>query len=435
VSRLALIAALAGFALSCRKTEDEAAIRKREAAEIESKVSSTKVGLYRAVKTSLRALPPSDAVRRAVEGKTELTRDEWATLLAADPVLAPHKDRVGVFVAGVRLREALLVSAHVLVAFAAAKAGGHVAGGIEASPLPKTADPFGSPLQLAREVKALLADDEDTYPTLAVSLMPSATQEKIRAADARSLVGRLAVPAFEHVVLGLAWMELKPEFALYELRRADSAALLPVEQALLHGARMRRYLEGRWFYHALDELAAFEKVLPAFQESIPGADGEDVLAAGTAVAAVLRYQCYLSLKREADAKAELERAAAVVKDRERLKAVGHLIAAKVHVDAREFKKASAELRSAAELLPEGDPRRAEILAVAKRIEEELPDSFAPADLAAFLWRQAWPRVSSSVVPAEVGEGARGLRGAVSAKVEEWEGKVPTLDDVREKLKR
>src|SRR5688572_3062758 len=84
----------------CFGKEDEAAARKREAAEIDARLDSWKIGLYRVVKTSVRALPPRETVHVMVKGKPSLTRDEWAALLEKDEALAPYRKRVGFFIVG-----------------------------------------------------------------------------------------------------------------------------------------------------------------------------------------------------------------------------------------------------------------------------------------------------------------------------------------------
>src|SRR5262245_45713241 len=81
-----------------RQARDEASVRKREAQAIDAQIGSARVRLYRALKTSVRSLPPRDELYRVTAGREELTRDEWAALAEREPALAGYRQRVGLLV-------------------------------------------------------------------------------------------------------------------------------------------------------------------------------------------------------------------------------------------------------------------------------------------------------------------------------------------------
>ncbi len=392
---------------SCKKTEDEAARRAREQRELDVLLAQRKITLYRVAKTALRSLPPRDAVRAATAGKTELTRDEWAKLIEADPALSVHKDRVGLFIVSVQLRESIIAGSTVLLALAAAKAGGRLAGPADPWTPPKTGSPFSSPADFVREARLILGDDEDRYATLAVGLLPAALKEA-----AEKL--RLHIPAFEHVVLGLAWLKFKDEFACYELVRSDPAAHSTNEAALLRIGRAWIFTQHAWHFHSLDELGAVGPAEPVF----------------VALAHSMRYSNFIALERPREADRELELARAAAGDKAELAALAHGLAAKNFIDRREYKKAAAELRVCAGLLPE--PERTEGLALADRIEKELPESLAPHHMVAFISRLLFREAASTVVDPRLAEWADGVRDRAHERVVSWEASFPSVDDVKDK---
>lgn len=434
---LTLACALPG----CRKASDEASLRKREVLEFSAQLDGTRVTLYRVAKTAVRSLPPRDELQRLVAGRSELTREQWAELLAQGP-LAVHKNRVGLFVVGAQLREAAYAGALVGAAVLAAKGGGRLAGDpfdVPAFALPRTGSPFASPVAFYSECRDMLADDEDRYPTLCVSMLPGplhrAARER-REIFAKAPFERLASPAFEHLALGCAWVSFQPALALYELQRARGEELQPLEAGVLRAARTALFVQNGWSYRALDELQALEQELPRIAQG--AAELDRTVNAAEAQALLLgfvhltRYQIYLRLERKADAERELALAGEQLKGQERLKAGGLLIAAKVLLDQGKYKQAAEQVRQAADALP-GDARaQAELRELAARIERELPDSDAPADLIAFAARLLFRQVYELVVSADVRSWSEGFRDKSKEQLESWERSFPTTGELKEK---
>lgn len=437
-----MLLALACAPPACRKADDEASLRKREAAELDAQLDGAKVTLYRVAKTAVRSLPPRDELRRLLAGKDELTREQWAELLAQDAALAAHKNRVGLFVVGAQLREAAYAGALVGAAVLAARGGGRLAGDpfdVPAFALPRTGSPFASPVSFYRECRDMLADDEDRYPTLCVSMLPGplhrAARER-REIFAKAPFDRLASPAFEHLALGGAWMSLQPALALYELRRARSEELQPLEGGVLRAARTALFIQNGWSYTALDELQALEQELPRVAQGAAALDGSVTAPEAQALLAgfvhLTRYQIYLKLERQADAERELALAGEELKDQQRLKAGGLLIAAKVLLDQGKYKQAAEQVRQAAEALP-GDARaQAELRELAARIERELPDSNAPADLVAFAARLLFRQLYELAVGPDVRSFTEGFRDRSREQLESWERAFPTRGELKEK---
>jgi hypothetical protein len=409
---------------SCSKTEDEAAIRAREKRELESKLSETEITLYRVAKTALRSLPPRDAVRTAVGARTELPRDDWATLVEADPALAAHKNRVGLFIVSVQLRELLIAGTVALVAVLAAKGGGHLAGAVaEPWTVPKTPIPFTSPADFVRECRDILGDDEDRHPTLTVSLLPASVQQAIRDQSpeiSAAIASRIASPAFEHLLLGLAWFKLKPEFALYELHRGDAATLAPLDAAVLRLARSWLYAENRWHYLALDDLGAVDTA------ALQG----DTKAVVDSLVHLQRYRNYEALGRKEDAAKALEVAKASGGNRSELAAAAHLLGAKIHLDRHEFKKCAGEIRAAAELMPED--KKAEAVAIAEKLEKELPESLAPGHLVVWAWSLLFKAAADEAVDPRLATWADSVRDRLGERVAEWKQKMPAASELKDK---
>jgi hypothetical protein len=455
------------FALGagCPGPEDEAAARARERAEVDARLGSAKVTLYRVAKTAVRSLPPRASVRALASGRAELTREEWAALLAAspDPALARHRTRVGLFIVGAHLREAATAGAVVGAAVLAAKGGGRLTAGAEGQvslaagapggdgpsvtgaagadlwQLPRTGSPFASPVAFVGECRELLDEDEDRFPTLVVSVLPEDLQ---RAAAARAApfdappLDRVPLAAFEHLALGAAWLALEPSLALYELRRSEPGRLGAPEEVVLRAARATLYMKSEWRYQALDELDAAARRVPEVATASAALSGGEV-APAEAEAAVLgllhivRAENYLALGRKEDADRELAAASAKLEGKARLRGIAHLLAAKVHLDRGEYGRAAAEARLAAEAAPAG-PEREELLALAAEIEKELPASTAPLDLVRFAGRRALEEAARIALGERVGAWAKGFRDRADAQVKEWEASFPSTDELRAK---
>ena len=141
-----------------------------------------------------------------------------------------------------------------------------------------------------------------------------------------------------HMVLGCAWLAYQPDLALYELDRARTQDLTAIEEAIVRAARAMLFIKQDWHYHALDELAAIESRLPELGRSAAELDTSTAPAEAEAVMAgvlhLMRYQVYVSLKRNDDAARELALAEAGLRGHERLEAAGHMIAAKLLLDQR-----------------------------------------------------------------------------------------------------
>lgn len=420
--------------LGCGKTRDEAAIRKEEQAAIDARLDAFKVTLYRVAKTSIRSLPARDDVARWTAGRESMTREEWAALAEKEPSLSPSKGRIGLLVAGLQLREAARTAGAVAIGVLAARCGGHLAGAAQPFHVPTLDDPFGSTSVFYGECKDLLSHDEDEFPTLAVALgiVPSSP-----ATDPVGL--RLQSSAFEHLLLGCAWFTQSVEFSLYELDHARPEDLQAVEEVALRGARAFRYMKEKWHYHSLDELAAMEKRTPEAgkwmaEHRDPPIDSAEETAMIVAMIKVLRYQNYEALGQKEDAARELAALEETVKDSQRARAVAHVFRARVLLDERNFKEAAAELRKAAEAIPEDDPMRAEALSAAEKIEKELPDSLSPADLLVFAARMARREITGMAVPDEAARWADATRGEVEKRVTSWGDKFPSTDDVASKAR-
>lgn len=439
-----LILALCLAASGCRKATDEASVRQREAGELRARLGVTKVTLYRAVKTAVRSLPPRDAVYRLVAGKAELTRDEWSALMEKEPALSVYRQRVGLFVVGAHLREAAYAGALIGAAILAAKGGGRLVGDPSDLPvlqLPRTTNPFGSPVGFYRECKDVLADDEDRYPTLCASMLPGPLFEAARDRRdvfARPPFDRIALPAFEHLVLGCAWLGVQPDLALYELHRARLEDLRPIEAGIVRAARAVVFLKQKWHYHALDELAALEKELPEIgrsaaelDKSLDPKEAEAVLAG---VVHLMRYEIYLALKRNDEAAKELEQAQVRLAGQERLKSGAHLIAAKVLLDQGKYKEAAVQVRLAADSLPGDAKMQAELRALAAEIERELPESNAPLDVLAFAVRLLLREAYRLAVSEEVVRWSEGFRDKAGEQIEAWEKSFPSTGELSEKGK-
>jgi hypothetical protein len=437
-----VVAALAlALAPACRQAQDEASVRRREAQAIEGQLGSTRVRLYRALKTSVRSLPPRDELYRITAGREELTRDEWAALIEREPALAPYNRRVGLLVVGAQVREAAYAGALVTAAVLAASAGGRLAGDPSDNPvlqLPRTRNPFGSPVAFYRECRDILADDEDRYPTLCVSMMPGTLHRAAlerRGIFATPPFDRLAMPAFEHLALGCSWLTLQPVLALYELQRARVEDLSFLEAAVLHAARAALFNQSRWYYHALDELDALEREIPKLaavaalveRETTP----EQAEALMRGLLHLMRYQTYLGLEREADAAAELGRAETCLKGQERWKALGHMLAARTLLDKGQYKPAARELRLAADALPAEPETQARLRELAERMERELPDSSAPADVLAFAVRLVSREAARLAVGDDASRGAQGFRDRAQEQLAHWERAFPSTDELRE----
>jgi hypothetical protein len=250
---------------------------------------------------------------------------------------------------------------------------------------------------------------------------------------------RVFAPAFEHLALGCGLAALRPDLALYELRRARHEELQALEEVVLRGARSLVYMKAKWHYHALDELDALERRVPEAAATLallgpagvtrPGEE-EALLAA---LVHVLRHPNLVALGREAEARRELEAAGARLKDRERLRAVGHLLTARLYLDDNEFKKAAAELKLAAEALERVDPKAAaEIRARAAEVERALPDSTRPGDLVAFAGRVLFAEVARATLGEDVASFAGAVQGRTNAQIEDWQKAFPSADELREK---
>lgn len=438
----ALALALAVLATGCPgKPETEEELRKRETVAIEGRVDSWKVTLYRALKTSVRALPPRDHVQRLTAGKKTLTREEWIALLESDPSLASYKNRAGFFVVGSQLREAGYASALTAVALLAAKGGGHLAGPSDpVLELPSTPHPFGSSVVFYGECKDLIGDDEDRYPTITIAMLPGDLAKAARERTgpfATSPLDRLAVNALEHTILGCAWLTVEPTLALYELTRARADELLPAEEAVLRVARAGLFVNERFPYHALDELAEIEKKKDEIGKALARLprEGEEMSDPAGTVAGLVhlgRVEIYSSMGKKDEATKELALAEASMKGSEHLRVALHLFAAKAHVDRNEFKKAADELRTAADALKTDAKKNEELRALAERIEKELPDSFGPVDLARWVVRILEADVRKRVVPAASTQLGEAFRDTSKKSVEELEKAFPSQEDVKAK---
>ncbi len=431
---LPALALMALALLGCSKAKDEASIRKQEQEQIDARLDKFKVTLYRVAKTSVRALPPREDVARWTAGRESMTREDWQALAEKEPLLAPSKGRVGLLVAGLQLREGVRMAGFAAIAVLVSAAGGHAVGDGNPLHVPALDDPFGSPAVFYGECKDLLSHDEDEFPTLAASflVLPSAPEPD-------SLGARLASPAFEHLVIGCAWLSQGGEFALYELDRSKPEELRPVEEAALRGARAFLYMKEKWHYHSLDELAALEKRAPEAAEWMaknrkPPTEPAEEQAMILGMIKVLKYQNYEALGRKDDAARELASLEGTVKDSKQALAMAHLFRARILLDEHKFKECATELRKGAEALPADDPMRAEFLTAAERLEKELPDSLSPVDLLAFAVRLARREITRAAVPDAASSWAESVRGELDKRVTSWGEKFPSTDDVSSKAR-
>lgn len=451
--RLTLVAAvcLAAAAFGCGKPETEAAARARETQQLGDALGAWRVTLYRVAKTALRAAPPRGSVVALAAGRATMTREDWQAALDGDDALRPHRKRVGLFVASNALRDGVHAAVLVSLAVLAAKGGGRLAGGLDpiVVSLPSTPHPFGKPPDPAaffRECKDLLQDDEDRYPTLlrGVWRVSKEALEEAPPGDAlRRLYEHLGLPAFEHLVLGCGWEAARfPDLALYELERARPDGLLAAEELLLRAARTVRYREGKWHYHALDELAAFDARVPEAARMLaglhPDAPNAKKLELGMAgVAHHLRADVYKDQKRDAEANRELDVARAALagtQDAGFLAPALRCLAAKELLDRNRFKEAAAELRGAADLLLDDPKLQAELRESAATMERELPANLSPGELGRFAGRLLVRELSGGAVDASARDLVRSAREKVGEQLEAWEKSFPSTDALRDKAR-